>query len=328
MDDRAGSAADSWTGDPVDSGAVRSRPRGFAVRAHPHDSPALWAAIGALGPDRYGVTVGHCADPRRSAADRDRALARLREDPDPAAALASVSPAECTAVCAVIDPTAATLRYSTVGEAGVTLVAPEGTATALPPSPGVMSTVTLPAAGTVLLASRDVPAATTALRESRCRTAHPEVVADHLIAAAESAVNPGLAIIVYRQPPAPLSVTVPADPHNLTLLRARLRAWLALAGIDTEASADTLLAVGEATSNASEHAVAAAAGPVEMTVRAAVTGTALRFAVSDTGRWKPQSVTKDHRGHGIKLMNALADAAHLTTNENGTTVEMLKELPG
>ena len=140
MDDRAGSAADSWTGDPVDSGAVRSRPRGFAVRAHPHDSPALWAAIGALGPDRYGVTVGHCADPRRSAADRDRALARLREDPDPAAALAGVSPAECTAVCAVIDPTAATLRYSTVGEAGVTLVAPEGTATALPPSPGVMST--------------------------------------------------------------------------------------------------------------------------------------------------------------------------------------------
>ena len=32
------------------------------------------------------------------------------------------------------------------------------------------------------------------------------------------------------------------------------------------------------------------------------------------------------RGHGIELINALVDAADVTTGENGTTVSMLKEM--
>lgn len=48
--------------------------------------------------------------------------------------------------------------------------------------------------------------------------------------------------------------------------------------------------------------------------------------VSDNGRWKPPPQCPGNRGHGIRLMDALLDAVHLTRTEYGTTVEMFKEL--
>lgn len=126
--------------------------------------------------------------------------------------------------------------------------------------------------------------------------------------------------------PAPLRVTLPADPASLAISRGQLRDWLTAVGLDAEATADVLLAVGEATANATEHAPVGATEPVNVTVTAAVEGDTLLLTVFDTGRWKPATVSSGHRGHGIHLMNALVDSVELTTSQAGTTVSMSKEL--
>jgi len=128
-------------------------------------------------------------------------------------------------------------------------------------------------------------------------------------------------------PPEPMAVNLPALPESLAVVRARLRAWLALARVDPESVSDVLLAVGEATANAAEHAVVGATRPVTLAVTAALSGKLLLLTVTDDGRWKPATGPQGHRGHGMHLINALVDSVALTATDGGTTVQMLKELP-
>jgi hypothetical protein len=66
-----------------------------------------------------------------------------------------------------------------------------------------------------------------------------------------------VAALIYRHPPAPLAVEVSADdPSCLSFLRAELRRWLAAAGIGGREASDVMIAAGEATANAVEHATA------------------------------------------------------------------------
>ena len=63
---------------------------------------------------------------------------------------------------------------------------------------------------------------------------HPDHVADHVMSAMTPAAGyeDDVAVLIYRHPPAPLTVQVAADdPSCLALLRARLRQWLPAAGI-------------------------------------------------------------------------------------------------
>lgn len=129
-----------------------------------------------------------------------------------------------------------------------------------------------------------------------------------------------------RLPPDPLTVTVDAVPGNLAVLRTRLRDWLTSADVGAETAADVMLAVGEATANAAEHARVGVAHAVRVTMSAAVAGDGLDLAVSDNGRWKPVAAAAGYRGHGLKLIEALVDSHTVTTNEDGTTVTMRKEL--
>ena len=125
--------------------------------------------------------------------------------------------------------------------------------------------------------------------------------------------------------PAPLRIRLPAIPASLAVIRARLRTWLPTAQVTPSAAAEVLLAVGEAASNAVEHAVRGTAGDVEVEVTARATTTGLALTVSDNGRWHaPQRSTQ--RGHGSRLMNALVDTVTVTPTPQGTTVEMRKEL--
>ena len=124
----------------------------------------------------------------------------------------------------------------------------------------------------------------------------------------------------------PLSVRVPAEPASLAVVRARLRQWFRTAGIGNDTAADLLLAVGEAASNAAEHAHDGTEHKVELTVTAAATGGGVRLAVCDDGRWKPPPESPGNRGHGLRVIAALVDTVQLSTTQNGTTVEMTKEL--
>jgi anti-sigma regulatory factor (Ser/Thr protein kinase) len=123
-----------------------------------------------------------------------------------------------------------------------------------------------------------------------------------------------------------LCVRVPAEPASLAVVRAELREWFQSADIGTETAADLLLAVGEAASNAAEHAHHGAEHNVELTVTAAATDDGVRLAVCDDGCWKPPPESPGNRGHGLRVIAALVDSVDVSATPNGTTVEMTKEL--
>ena len=128
--------------------------------------------------------------------------------------------------------------------------------------------------------------------------------------------------------PAPLRIRLPAIPASLAVIRAHLRTWLPTARVNPCAAAEVLLAVGEAASNAVEHAVRATAGDVELEVTARATTTGLALTVKDNGCWHPprSSERSAQRGHGSRLMSALVDTVTITPTPQGTTVEIRKEL--
>jgi anti-sigma regulatory factor (Ser/Thr protein kinase) len=127
--------------------------------------------------------------------------------------------------------------------------------------------------------------------------------------------------------PAPLRIRLPAIPASLAVIRAHLRSWLPTAAVNAATAAEVLLAVGEAASNAVEHAVRGAARNVELEITARATGTGLALTVKDNGSWHaPPSSSRGHRGHGSRLMRALVDTVTISPTPHGTTVEMRKEL--
>lgn len=126
--------------------------------------------------------------------------------------------------------------------------------------------------------------------------------------------------------PAPLSMRLPAEPPSLAVVRERLRRWLRTAALDSAAAADVLLAVGEAVSNAVEHATRDATHAVEVVVSAEATRSGVALTVADNGSWRTPRRRPGNRGHGRKLMSALVDAITITPSAQGTTVEMHKEL--
>lgn len=128
--------------------------------------------------------------------------------------------------------------------------------------------------------------------------------------------------------PDPLRMRLPAIPASLAVIRAGLRTWLPTAQVTPSAAADILLAVGEAASNAVEHAVRGTAGEVELEVTARATTTGLALTVKDNGRWHAPRMSERsaQRGHGSRLMRALVDTVTITPSPQGTTVEMRKEL--
>ena len=125
--------------------------------------------------------------------------------------------------------------------------------------------------------------------------------------------------------PAPLQIRVPAIPASLAVIRANLRTWLPTARVNPSAAADVLLAVGEAASNAVEHAVRGTARDVQLEVTAWATNTGLALTVKDNGHWHAPRRSAQ-RGHGSRLMSALVDTVTITPTPQGTTVEMRKEL--
>jgi anti-sigma regulatory factor (Ser/Thr protein kinase) len=131
--------------------------------------------------------------------------------------------------------------------------------------------------------------------------------------------------------PDPLRIRLPAIPASLAVIRAHLRTWLPTARVSPSATADVLLAVGEAASNVVEHAVRGTVRNVELEVTVRATTTGLALTVKDNGRWHPplksrRSERSAQRGHGSRLISALVDTVTVTPTLQGTTVEMRKEL--
>jgi hypothetical protein len=96
-----------------------------------------------------------------------------------------------------------------------------------------------------------------------------------------------VAIVVYRSPPPPLQIEVPANPARLSDVRGQL-------SVRVEAQ----LRVGE-----------------------------IVLKIVDFGTWKPPSGDNPFRGRGIPLMRAVSDRVQLNHTSSRTTVEMVFRMP-
>lgn len=117
-----------------------------------------------------------------------------------------------------------------------------------------------------------------------------------------------------------LTVRVPARGAELAGVRRRLRTWLAAVGATGDETADVLLATGEATANAVEHAFPDGPGEVVVELRLAA-GRELTVRVADSGRWLQDAAPGD-RGRGLPLMRAVTDAVRVDSGTEGTVVRM------
>jgi anti-sigma regulatory factor (Ser/Thr protein kinase) len=119
-----------------------------------------------------------------------------------------------------------------------------------------------------------------------------------------------------------MALTLPAEPEALITARRALRNWLTEVGADPEALYDITLAVGEACTNAIEHAYAP--GEASFDIEARRDDGGVQVLVRDYGRWRP--ARGQNRGRGLKLMETLMDDVQVHREDSGTTIEMRRTL--
>ena len=132
-------------------------------------------------------------------------------------------------------------------------------------------------------------------------------------------------LVVRRTEPdasAPLEIVVPARPSSLREIRAALRRWLDSVRATDDDANDLVVAVGEASANAVEHAYGAAGGTV--TVRAELDGDNVVVRISDTGSWR--APRGQGRGRGTLIMQTTTDDFRVDRRPDGTDVILRRHL--
>jgi|GEM_PF-711939 len=128
-----------------------------------------------------------------------------------------------------------------------------------------------------------------------------------------------LALRAHGPPAGAFAVSMRGVAEDLRALRRDLRTWLAGAGASVSEAKDVLIAVGEACSNAIEHAGTAAGATID--VRARTGEDELMLTIADRGEWRAATAPAD-RGHGLRLMRVLASGMKVASSGGGTRVEL------
>ncbi len=128
-----------------------------------------------------------------------------------------------------------------------------------------------------------------------------------------------LALRAHGPPPGTFATSIHGAAEELRAQRRDLREWLAGVGATRVESNDVLIAVGEACSNAIEHAGADDEATID--VRAGIRGRELTVSIGDGGVWRAATEPAD-RGHGLRLMRVLSSGMKVATAESGTRVEL------
>ncbi len=335
-------------------------PAGFAVRYQPASHPLQvggdWYDVIALDDGRIALVVGDCVGHDLSAATvmgqlRSACRALLLENSSPAAALAGLDrfaarlpgAQSTTAFCAILDPDTGELTYSSAGHPPAILVHADGTTELLegghsialgirPDRERPQAQLTIPAQATLLLytdglierrrRSLDdgIDQAANLIRDDSALDLDP--LADQIMArlSPPGGYQDDVALLLYRHP-APLEVTIPADPLHLAPARQALRDWLNAAGIDRDQAQDVLVAAGEAVTNSIEHGYRHSDGGT-ITLHATSEVDQLRLTIIDTGSWKPKQTGYSHRGKGIQIMQALMEDVSILRDTTGTIVHL------
>jgi PAS domain S-box-containing protein len=119
-----------------------------------------------------------------------------------------------------------------------------------------------------------------------------------------------------------LSLSLPAEPESLAMLRRRLERFLHAAGASELESYEITLTICEAAGNAIEHAYGP--GDASFDVEAALIAGELVASVRDRGQWRERR--GEHRGRGLKIIIGLMDDVDIATEDGGTLVTMRRRL--
>ncbi|HEV2440819.1 MAG TPA: MASE1 domain-containing protein [bacterium] len=290
------------------------------------------------------VIMGELRQTIRTAALQHDNPAAVLDQASQALALAHGHDTMATAIVAILDPESSRVSYATAGHPAPVLAVPGGDPVVLPAAgvplgflaaPGAPSwTVTLPAGALLVLYTdglieleRDVVAGQDALiRAARRALAGPS---DDPARAILQAMHGGgraaddVAIITLALDAAPLDrfdLTLPAEPSSAAVIRQTVRRLARVAALDEKRAAALAIAVGEAVNNTIEHAYRATAGTVH--VQGVRDAAAVRVIVGDSGAWRPARAP-DGGGHGLHLIEQLADSVDVMQTPTGTTVTIV-----
>ncbi len=317
-----------------------------------------WYDAFELADGRVAVTVGDVVGHGLAAAaamgQLRTALAALSEEAASPADLltrldgflARTRSTDFATVCyGVLDPTSGVFEYASAGHPPILLVERSGRtswldAASSPPltgrhgRPRRQATVVLPVGALLVLFSdglierRRAPLAEGLERLARAAAliadASTAEVCDILVSelGLDSARTDDVALLAVRLERAPIARfrrLFPARPEELRDLRGELRAWMQEREIDESRRNALILAVGEACSNAVEHAYAGAdAGEVSVDVLEYEDGS-LNVLIRDFGHFGPSSGASD-RGRGTTIMRALTSDFLRAATTNGTSV--------
>jgi anti-sigma regulatory factor (Ser/Thr protein kinase) len=122
----------------------------------------------------------------------------------------------------------------------------------------------------------------------------------------------------------PLDLVVPALPLSLRDIRVAMRPWLSAVDAEPRAVADLLVAVGEACTNAVEHAYGPGGGTV--TVHMELQLPDVLATVRDTGRWRPPPGESRGRGRETQFMRNCSDNLQIDHGPTGTNVVIRRRL--
>jgi PAS domain S-box-containing protein len=341
-------------------------PPGFAVRYEPAVPPLEiggdWYDVLRVGDHRIGIIVGDCVGRGLSAAavmgqlrSSARALlltgaepAKLLEELDSVAEL--IPDAFCTTVfLAVLDTESGEFFYSCAGHLPAVLAAPRAKPTLLSDARSVplvvqrkssrpQSSVVLPPGSTLMLYTdglverRDVSLDDGIARVSETVAGGMRLPVDAVADAVLSEMAPpggyddDIAIVVYRQPYAPLAIEKVVTADQLTDIRHQLAAWMRAATIPDDRVADIVLAVNEACANSIEHGYRGRK-PGRVRVEGENDGARVHLRVIDSGSWKSAPADPGVRGRGLLLIRAVSDWLEMECTPTGTTVDMSFRLP-
>jgi signal transduction histidine kinase/serine phosphatase RsbU (regulator of sigma subunit)/DNA-binding response OmpR family regulator/anti-sigma regulatory factor (Ser/Thr protein kinase) len=251
-----------------------------------------------------------------------------------------------TLACLCVDTATGTLRYANAGHPPPLIVGPDGATRwledGLAPPIGAAREIayrqaedTIPDGGALVLYTdglverRGEPIDTGLSRVAEAASdspAHAVTLARRLVAAMPGSARPDdVAVLALSRREAagePLVVRLPAEATSLAPLRERLRRWLVAEGWSRADAGDVLLAVGEAASNAIEHALEPSPAAVVVTLARGGEGET-NIEIRDHGHWDAEP-SQPHRGRGMQIMQAVAtgDVA-IDRSEQGTTVRIL-----
>lgn len=336
-------------------------PPGFAVRYEPAVPPLEiggdWYDVLRVGNHRIGIIVGDCVGRGLSAAavmgqlrSSARALlltgaepAKLLEELDAVARL--IPDAFCTTVfLAILDTKSGKFCYSCAGHLPAVLAAPQSKPILLDDARSVplavhrkdsrpQSSVVLPPGSTLMLYTdglverRELSIDDGIARVSATVAAGMHLPVDSVADAVLSELAPptgyddDIAIVVYRQPYAPLKIVKAATAEQLSDVRHQLAAWLRAATIPDATAADVILAVNEAAANSIEHGYRGhKAGKVR--IEAENDGARVYVRITDKGSWKVAPADPGIRGRGLLLIRAVSDWLEMDCTPSGTTVNM------